>query len=155
MIQGNPWWSRIWTVQEAILPSQSTLCWGGLEISWKVLEDAAYNLCHSSRLSPTVMYRIGQLHDLHETFMYPVLGLVISRAGKGPLNVLQRWRYREATEPLDKVYALIGLFQTNPFPRAQSCDYELTAAELYRRVTLDRIDLEENLRPMIGLRGEP
>ncbi|KAE9378546.1 hypothetical protein N431DRAFT_400268 [Stipitochalara longipes BDJ] len=36
-----------------------------------------------------------------------------------------------------------------------SCSYELSAATLYTRVTLDLIQLEGTFRPLIGSRGEP
>lgn len=42
-----------------------------------------------------------------------------------------------------------------PFPSVQSCSYQLSAAILYNRVTLDLIKLEQIFRPLIGRRGEP
>lgn len=39
--QEHPWWHRIWTAQEAILPSSKTLIWGPLELHWEVLDQLA------------------------------------------------------------------------------------------------------------------
>jgi hypothetical protein len=41
---GNPWWSRIWTVQEAIIPPSGLLLWGPLAISRETVLAAARNL---------------------------------------------------------------------------------------------------------------
>jgi len=42
---GNPWWMRIWTVQEAVLPESLTFQWGHLILPWTVLMDACQTLC--------------------------------------------------------------------------------------------------------------
>jgi hypothetical protein len=156
VMHGNPWWSRIWTVQEIVLPVSATVLWGPLTIPWETLETAAANIC----LGGIPFILINALHwhqDLIGNFMYPVRGLAISRSMEGPLNLLQRWRYREATDPRDKVYALLGLLPHNhlPFPSIQSCSYNISPALLYSRVTLDLIWLERSLRPLVGFRGEP
>jgi hypothetical protein len=156
VMHGNPWWSRIWTVQESVLPASAVLLWGPLTIPWETLEIAAANL--SLGEIPVILDRALQRHyDLIENFMYPVRGLTISRSPEGPLDLLQRWRYREATDPRDKVYALLGLLppQHQPFPSIQSCSYNISPAILYSRVTLDLIRLERCLRPLVGFRGEP
>lgn len=38
----HPWWSRIWTVQEAVLPSKKTLLWGSIQIPWETVTRAAH-----------------------------------------------------------------------------------------------------------------
>ncbi|KAJ0122501.1 Heterokaryon incompatibility protein 6 [Diaporthe amygdali] len=38
----NSWWSRIWTVQEVILPRKKTIIWGPHELSWELLSRAMY-----------------------------------------------------------------------------------------------------------------
>jgi len=93
---GNAWWSRIWTVQEAIIP-----------------------------------------HDA-------------SSSHDGPLDLLMRWRHRDATDPRDKVYALMGLLPSDVLPSARLYDYEAPASLLFANVTFDLIQLEQGLRPLIG-----
>ena len=154
MLNENPWWSRIWTVQEAVLPQKATFRWGPLSIPLEALERAAHNMCYNKipvDLQPTLY----QLYGNPDNFTAPVRGLDIARQGELPLDLLQRWRYREATDPRDKIYALMGLFPTMPFPNVQSCSYELSTVTLYARVTLDLIQLEGRLRPLIGRSGEP
>ncbi|KAJ4301911.1 hypothetical protein N0V90_004007 [Kalmusia sp. IMI 367209] len=85
-------------------------------------------------------------------FTGPVRGLDIGRLGENPLNMFQRWRYRNATDPRDKVYALMGLTGNMSLPTVQSCDYSIGTVSLYTAVTLDLIALEGGLRPLVGLR---
>ena len=83
------------------------------------------------------------------------MGLGITRRGEPPFYILKRWLHRNARDPLDKVYALMGLFPDKTFPSVPSCDYELSPATLYTRITCDLIQAEWSLRPLIGQRGEP
>ncbi|KAF4338665.1 heterokaryon incompatibility [Fusarium beomiforme] len=129
-MHGNVWWSRIWTVQEAILPPSASIVWGPLSISWETLRTAASNMGSQTILYMPVETReaLSQHESMVDNFMYPVRGLEISRGGESPLNMLHRWRYRGATEIRDKLFALMGLFPDIP---------------------------ESSLKPLIGRRGEP
>lgn len=153
-MHGNSWWSRIWTVQEAILPPSATVVWGPLSIPWGTLRVAASNMCTTSVLYVPMEAReaLGRHEVLIDNFMYPVQGLEISRKGESPLHMLHRWRYRGATEPRDKLFALMGLFP--PIPGIK-CSYNIPPGELFANMTLGLIELEKSLKPLIGLRGEP
>jgi hypothetical protein len=158
-VDGNPWWTRIWTTQEAVLPSQASVLWGPFTVPWSLFDGAA--------LTGVKRSQILNHHDLQTkpqsefnrvvaNFAWPVRGLAICRTREErPMNLLRRWRYRKATDPRDKVYALMGLFSTNPFPSVQSCNYSIDTSLLYARVTLDLLRSENGLRPLVGLRGEP
>lgn len=158
----NTWWSRIWTVQEVVLPRKVLIQWGPLSLPWSILRKAAFNLCLG--LSKAVYHlSSGQaplLHAIFSTFngiiindfTGPVRGLDIGRLGENPLNTFQRWRYRNATDPRDKVYALMGLIHSMSLPTVQSCDYGISTASLYTIVTIDLITLDGGLRPLVGLR---
>lgn len=112
-------------------------------------------MCMEGRLSITLHQAVNRYPELIGNFLYPVRGLDISRNGEAPLDILQRWRYRDATDPLDKAYALTGLFPRIPFRSLRSCSCDITPATLYTNVTLDLIRSERCLRPLVGFRGEP
>ena len=151
----HPWWSRIWTVQEAILPPTSIFIWGPLSISMEIMNLAATTIHASTALHnifPVSTFLDGEVVN---HFTSRVMGLGFTTRGEAPFFTFKRWMYRNATDPLDKVYALMGLFPDGTFPRVPSCDYELSPSTLYTRITCDLIQAQWNLIPLIGQRGEP
>ncbi|KAF0330026.1 HET-domain-containing protein [Colletotrichum asianum] len=151
VLDGNPWWSRIWTVQEVVLPSNALVIWGPLCLPWATFKQAARRLC--SGLFPRLHYPIlDTFHDIVNNFTGPVRGLEIAEAGESPLNILQRWRHRKATDPRDKAFALMGMFSHTPIPGVQICDYDMSVVNLYKKVTAGLIQSEQGLRPLVGLR---
>lgn len=151
IMDGNSWWSRIWTVQEAVLPVQSTVFWGPLQIEWEDLAQAALDLCTGNHYHRVDSADLG----FWDKFTAPIRGLDIAKQGENPLNMLHRWRYRDATDHLDKVYALVGLFPSSPFPNITSCRYDISVAMLYSIVTYDLITTENSFRALVGRGDEP
>ncbi|KAH8597929.1 heterokaryon incompatibility protein-domain-containing protein, partial [Bisporella sp. PMI_857] len=123
-MMGNTWWRRIWTVQEAVIPRKAVIIWGPLSFPWSTIIRAAWDLCVPYRALPPLDILI-KFNHLLGGFTAPVRGLELAQKGEDPLRLLQRWRYREATDPRDKVYALMGLFKSMPFPSIQSCNYNI------------------------------
>lgn len=145
-----PWWYRIWTVQEAMLPRNATVHWGPCQISWAIMTQAALNWVHPA-------YNISWDFDTYDLnpFTGFVVGMDISHC-EDPFRVLTRWRYRKATNPLDKIYALLGFRDdwARQLPSVGSCDYALAPRTLFTRVSADIIHLYGTLEPLIGKRGE-
>ncbi|KAF2685480.1 HET-domain-containing protein [Lentithecium fluviatile CBS 122367] len=136
---GNPWWSRVWTLQEASLPFAATLHWGPLTISLQTIETAALAMCSGRYFFGLLSKdKVGaEYNDLMNNFLYPVRGLSIARAGETPLNTLMRWRYRQATDPRDKVYGFVGLFRSNTLlriPALRDVSYGLSPEVLLTNV---------------------
>lgn len=149
---GNPWWSRIWTVQEAIIPSSGVLVWGPLSISREVVLTAARNLRDLNSL-PSLPEGFAACRraytELLRRLLYPVHGFNHSKTDSA-LNLLMRWRHREFTDPRDKVYALLGMISSDAIPSARYCDYTIAVPQLFARVTCDLIRHENSLRPFVG-----
>ncbi|KAH9874366.1 hypothetical protein IAQ61_003555 [Plenodomus lingam] len=145
VFMSNPWWNRIWTVQEAVLPPTLLLHWGPLNIPWSTIVTAS---------------RAGwfewppPIHSFDMASFKPVvLGLDLTKEGETPLETLHRWRYRDALDPRDKVYALGGLLDPEyPIPSITNCDYTIDVATLYANVTLDLIEWVEGLECLVGLK---
>lgn len=150
---GNLWWSRIWTVQEAIIPRDAVFVWGHLSVSRaEVLATSRHlrwDLMHAHSPDTFKAKRV-QHYEMLRRMLYPVHGFIHSSTHDGPLDLLMRWRHRDATDPRDKVYALMGLLPSGGLPSARSYDYEAPASVLFANVTLDFIQLEQGLRPFIG-----
>jgi hypothetical protein len=150
---GNPWWSRIWTIQEAIIPPHASFVWGHLSVSRQDVSAAAQNLRSNILHSPfdkLFEFQRVQHYELLRRMIYPVHGFIYSTTIDGPLDLLMRWRHRDATDPRDKVYALMGLLPDTALPSARGYDYEAPASLLFANVTFDLIRLEGNLRSLIG-----
>jgi hypothetical protein len=156
---GNPWWSRVWTLQEASLPFAATLHWGPLTIPLETIELAAKSMCAGwIWCAPSSAKVANEYRELVSYFLYPVRGLSIARAGDTPLNTLMRWRYRKATDPRDKVYGFAGLFRADTLSSIHSLrdiSYTISPAILFTRVTLDLIRFDQDLLPLVGARELP
>lgn len=148
----NPWWQRIWTVQEVVLANEAIVTWGPLSFPWKIVEKAAYKLCAPGVPLPPLDV-LETFYDLINDFTGPVRGLQMAKMTSDvPLDLLQRWRERKATDPRDKVYGLAGLLQAMPLPGVNSCDYTVSAVSLYTDVTISLIQMEDSLRALVGMR---
>jgi len=161
-LTSNAWWFRIWTVQEAVFPSRALVCWGPLSLSWSILTKAVDNLCmnfvHPARLrvehGPQFEDIFSVFDDVIDELTQPVRGLDLAKVGEDSVHIFQRWRYRKATNPKDKVYALMGLKHTLSLPNVQSCDYSIDTNLLFTRLTFDLITPETGLKALIGLRSK-
>ena len=152
---GNPWWSRIWTIQESILPKSADLVWGNLSMSRQDVITVARRLKngpqgHLASFSFAFQARRRRHDELIRCLLYPVHGFLHSQNGEEPLNLFMRWRHRQATDSRDKVYALLGLLPADVLPSAQPCSYFISAPELFAQVTLDLIRHEGGLRPLVA-----
>jgi hypothetical protein len=119
----NPWWQRIWTVQEAVLPPSFCLVWGNLSITWKTLSGAARGW---TTTSPRSLMGLITEHNRQTiaSVLAQVVWINIDRTTTGdPLDLSMKWRFRKATDPRDKVYALLGLPFRQDLPTMKRCDY--------------------------------
>ncbi|KAI0423477.1 heterokaryon incompatibility protein-domain-containing protein [Xylaria sp. FL1042] len=156
----SPWWSRVWTVQEATSPKTATVLWGPLSIPWSFMTQAAEKLVWA-HYPPIEQLDVRDIVDNYSFFTTPILGLLwASRWIDQPhpsVEMLWRFRYRHSTDPRDKVHVILNLVAEGmyPLPTVRSSDYALDTAVLYRKVMLDLFRDEHGLRPLIGFRGEP
>jgi hypothetical protein len=146
------WASRIWTLQEIVLPPAASVLWGTLSLNWIMFQKATDRMVFEG------------LPDFFEPFEDRSMDLfrsitrwitVQKYANERPIQVLWRWRGREATDPRDKVYGTMGLYRHSPFSRIQLCDYKCKTNDLFAKITLDLISQEKDLIPLVGRRGEP
>jgi len=148
----QPWWSRIWTVQETILPGSPAVQYGAIRVNWDVFTAAADNLakhlfdkcCHAS---------VG--HGSHSpypplvTFYNKVWALVRRRRTPLPLDkLLRKFRDRTASDPRDMIYGLLGLAHDDAAAAGIQLDYMLGVPEVYSSVVRKLIQLRGDLCPL-------
>lgn len=141
---GRPWWGRMWVVQEVTATDDPVVLCGSRRIEWEIIGNAAAWIDAN---------RVGsELRRIQEKF--DVAGNKVSNAVwmhngtflqcDSLLELLTLGRSFAATNPLDKIYALLG------FPAAKGLatvpDYEVTKHALYRRVAVHTISESSNLQ---------
>jgi hypothetical protein len=149
-IDRNPWWARVWTVQEAVLPPNKIMLWGPLTMPWETMTNAAN--CWTSYIPPLLAERIRDVWNtgIMGGLMAMVVWLQIStQRMDSPVFLVNRWRFREATDPRDKIYALMGLCESGSMPFMESCNYEMSVVDVFSNLTADLMRSEEDLFPLI------
>ncbi|KAK0646928.1 heterokaryon incompatibility protein-domain-containing protein [Cercophora newfieldiana] len=148
----QPWWSRIWTVQEAVLPSRSTVQYGSLQMGWDVFAAAARNVrqhlalkCCDVNWSPRCRAHRPPIASFHQK----VSALVDRQSNPLPLeNLLRSFRDRTATDPRDMVYGMLGLAHWETVQADIQPDYTLGVAETYASVVRKLVNLDGDLYPL-------
>ncbi|KAK4217198.1 heterokaryon incompatibility protein-domain-containing protein [Rhypophila decipiens] len=111
----SAWWTRIWVVQEVLLPRCATVHFGSWAVEWVELKAAAEN--HRRHLYTCCG---GAAKLIPQKYSFTVDTLLLPEVrGPGSLNsltgpldtVLRRYRHKNALDPRDKVYGLLGLTQ--------------------------------------------
>jgi hypothetical protein len=108
----RPWFRRLWIIQEAVLARELTLICGDKQISWysfKTFTDAIMTIGPSIISASPILYSLQ-----YDQLMFQ---------GIGQINFIRRWpqkqapllgllsiaRQRQATDPRDRVYGMLGL----------------------------------------------
>ncbi|TAQ90805.1 hypothetical protein B7494_g827 [Chlorociboria aeruginascens] len=150
----TPWWTRMWTVQEALLPKSATVLWGNKACQWKTIEDAADVMCTTNEVEMTFWQ--GQMID---HFLSRVRALSFTRQIKAAdlLPTLVRFFPRVATDPRDKIFGLLGLVpeEDRHFINVYNFDYNTDMVHLCYQMALDMIHAIGGLEPLLSFTGGP
>ena len=142
----NPWWSRIWTVQEATLPEHVVMQWGAFELPWTMLLGARNTWMQMDDDSLPVSgdrWNVFNYLFTHLTWLHSA-----KDADDRPCSMIHRYRLRRATDPRDKIYGLLGLCAKNRLPVTQKCDYTVSTAQVFQTMTQELIIDEAGLQPL-------
>ncbi|KAF4637478.1 hypothetical protein G7Y89_g576 [Cudoniella acicularis] len=150
----NPWFWRVWCIQEVALASSALVIWGECEIAWRWLGLAAariqanyYQILHRYKMSGVfnayLVYRISQgEHDLHP------ISLSFS-------HLVALTRHFRATDPRDKIFGLLGLSATDSDPENGHLfidpDYSLPAQIVYRNYAHKVLQSDRSLTLLSGV----
>ena len=110
------WWGRIWTVQECVLPDDCTVLYGPVTAPWSMFLDAMANFEHHRSSYCTAIHTAApEINDMLNYQVATILGLgaIRDQRRRGEKILLEdlarQFQYRQATDPRDKLYALIPL----------------------------------------------
>jgi len=174
----RPWFSRVWVVQEVVVARKGTLRCGVLGMEYddflfamqavaiyrfKFMEAAQRDEEKTGYLTDTV--RVKRLQQLFNRF-----GTVIDRTNRVTLSklerekaiplpssfydVVRRYRGRQATDPRDKILALLGLADERLEEITKiSPNYEEQPRSVFLRMARLHIETRQNLEPLFDCCG--
>ena len=155
-LTSQPWWERIWIVQEALLSPNTIVNIGRLQIFLSSFLAAAKN--YSVHCEGCCKVWTALWHGKEELFLPLLLmmrlvkdlGKVIDDGADGkllPISLAFLSQGRKATDPRDHFYAITGLMK-NPFtqlPLGPIPDYRLDPAQLFREQTLSLMQQSDSI----------
>lgn len=135
------WFSRIWAVQELVVARQAVFLCGYIEIRADMIISAAKYF--NTSLTMRIVLGLHATHLLASIFVNLRLGFA-KRGEVSLLPLLWSTRTYEATDPRDKIFALIGL--TNDL-RTDFIDYEKKPCDILFELArcIMRNDLTQSL----------
>ena len=139
-----PWFKRVWVVQEAMNAKNAVVYCGTRQTDWR---DILVMLCWAVKLSRTYSGGFAASLDLRDR-LPPFLWTRLHAAKKGQINaparvplleVISRGRAFRATDPRDKVFALLGFGEETSdltrLPPRLKPDYGKSASDVWRDLT--------------------
>ncbi|EWG48728.1 hypothetical protein FVEG_16315 [Fusarium verticillioides 7600] len=149
------WWHRVWTIQEVVLGSNILLICGPFAVEWDQIKQAisVVQQCHScmnelieaTAFSTTYRYLFSFRVDAFRMSMVESLKAYTSQKkdtgssqrpslGGCLAILLDITRDYDATDPRDKVYAVIGLLEKIGFQSPLTVSYRISVEDLYTHV---------------------
>jgi len=155
----TPWWTRIWVIQELTTPPRVVIMHGTVSASWDMFAYGAFCYTqHSAHCCKGVIQNLPPDQEKVVTGSCKrILGLAYLRMDTNNakwtcdleslrlLSLLTRFRDRKASDPRDKVYALLSMTWTPPGRTSLVPDYSLSKTEVFRRAALESIYTTESL----------
>ncbi|KAH6629262.1 heterokaryon incompatibility protein-domain-containing protein [Boeremia exigua] len=144
LLKHSPYWRRVWIVQELVCAPRITMICGEQELEWTCVSsflkdepyfDAFHTMKTAENVSPhsltdfgATLTEVKQIEDQRRAFRDGQLG----SSSDELFDVLARFRDKQATDPRDKIYALMGLLRNKPYIEI---DYASPLVPLYRETT--------------------
>ncbi|OCK98776.1 uncharacterized protein K441DRAFT_693511 [Cenococcum geophilum 1.58] len=124
-ITGRPWWTRVWTFQEAVLPLKLTVICGNMTAPWSLFVSAGQAL----NMDDIEFYRATE----QKTSLWGLM-----------CNV----RTRRSTDARDRAYGLLAI--ADPWEnKPLVADYTVAKATLFERLCREEIAASGNLRALL------
>ncbi|KAK5653216.1 hypothetical protein OQA88_9114 [Cercophora sp. LCS_1] len=128
------WWSRIWMVQEAVLPPTSTLLYGPVSMPWTTMLDGILNFRRHRDTCCSGVPGIENILNMHAEILSELRSVRLARDAGEPITLarlLPKFRHRHAEYPRDKVYALLPLVTDWYGAPPLIPSYDKTVVEVY------------------------
>lgn len=141
-VNRSPWWTRVWTIQEAVLPGSGLVLYDTWTTSLRTIIDCGqryYGHEHKGCCRDAESKLPNGVRTALREFCNAVVTLDQSRGGDEPKGLELRglealslaYGYRRCGNPRDKVYGLLGIIGDNFL----TPDYTLCREEVFFRAT--------------------
>lgn len=144
-----PWWNRMWVLQEAVLPLEEVRAiYGEINAPMLLIEGAGgilrrhhtKGVCcksiweslppHQTQILSKFEAKIELLGQIREIVLGPVVQDQIDLL----FIILEITRFKEATDPHDRIYGLLGLLSDFPNSIDLKPDYDLPVEDLFTQL---------------------
>ncbi|KAI1326464.1 heterokaryon incompatibility protein-domain-containing protein [Xylariaceae sp. FL0255] len=149
-IFNNPWFSRVWVIQEAVNATSTIVKCGKHEIAWPILLRFNKCLIQAMRKTPAIGARtmpetISKLIDVKVEHNELV---VFKKAASDHLEVIVTAIDLCCTDPRDKIFAIIQLISPDQgkLPNALKADYRKPTIQVFTDFTRHWIRESQSLR---------
>ena len=134
------WWSRVWIVQEVVLPRHAMVRNGQYEVEWETLAKCFQRLSKlpNHGLDGKVLDFVDKVAELKHSDSDPANGL---------LDLAIRFRNRDAGNPRDKLMGFCGLLRPTKLEIPEG-SYRRTAPDLFAHFAGSWIEKSGNLALM-------
>ncbi|KAE8368506.1 hypothetical protein BDV27DRAFT_153889 [Aspergillus caelatus] len=145
------WWKRVWVIQEVVITSRIMILYGSMLAPWEMFVKAA-NRVHNNPQMEIPSLAVNDTKVLAE-FSRRILSIESIRTRwQSPeqitlLQLLRQFSGRAATDPRDKVYALLGLAKDRP---SVEPNYAASELDVFIDTTLDIISRTGSLDVLMG-----
>ncbi|KAL2671353.1 hypothetical protein Neosp_013936 [[Neocosmospora] mangrovei] len=143
----QPWFHRVWIVQEVVMAQEAKVMMGDWEMQWEPFA-RAIDMLEQARLSISYSLKVRSKEDVWiglPLLEIRYLGHIRQLPGRTNylLPLLNDSRQRKATKPVDHVFAVLGMASevVNPDPKRSDLsrfvivDYNKPTAEVFRDAT--------------------
>ncbi|KAI0551408.1 heterokaryon incompatibility protein-domain-containing protein [Xylaria curta] len=118
-IMDKAWWQRIWVVQETVVAKKPVIYYGNFSAPWRMFALAAVGY-DTGRVRDNLASVLSHLKSGQSLMQFTRVIMEIESTRRGwkkkepmvPLTVLRKFRSRLATDPRDKVFAVLGLIRS-------------------------------------------
>ncbi|CAE6995143.1 hypothetical protein P3342_000058 [Pyrenophora teres f. teres] len=158
-LASNPWWTRMWVLQETVLARKATVAYHNMTAPWIMLADASSkSIVHDSLCCKDLL---NTRHEREERILTNLQRLVYddvellrsTRAQGGSLSVKQLMTLtslRDATDVRDKIYGLLGLVTNWRGTPPLIPDYNLPPREVFAQAIFTHIQSTLSLQSLMG-----
>ena len=144
-IISQPWWERVWVVQEAVLSPNALLNIGRHQILLSCFFPAVKNYHVHNRTCCQIWSSLW--HGMHDELMMSKMSVIMhlvkviidyANNKLTPIRIVLLSWTREAADPRDHFYAITGLMKDphNGAPLGPVPDYRLDPGQLFREQTI-------------------